>query len=347
MCNIDNSRYELVHKARVSAEEILDRYYRVHLRKAWELDSSRGFDGAVAELASLLRSTTEAADKAALKAVVDALDVDWHKTTAEQRSRLIDDALTAAGRKTVTIPQDIKAPLGDAADEVVSSTRAGVRSKHKLAIGADFNAVDKRIVDHLKTSEANFITDEYGVRLDDFGRKARGIVSHGIDQGLGNDDITAQLQKAAEANLVNRSKHYFQTVANSFIGRGRTFATLSSFNEAGIERYVYEAVLDEATTEQCRFYHGKVFTVNRGLNLFDRVDAEPDMIKELTPWVRKGRDEDDNEILYVKRKEGITRLATIAEPGIGQRDKIGTYSNALKESQLSELGCVMPPTHGL
>ncbi|MCP4675185.1 MAG: hypothetical protein GY854_06695 [Deltaproteobacteria bacterium] len=129
MCNIDNSRYEIVHKARVSAEDILDRYYRVHLRKAWELDSSRGFDGAVAELASLLRSTTEAADKAALKAVVDALDVDWHKTTAEQRSRLVNDALAAASRKTAIIPTEIKAPLGDAADEVVSSTRAGVRSK--------------------------------------------------------------------------------------------------------------------------------------------------------------------------------------------------------------------------
>ncbi len=168
-----------------------------------------------------------------------------------------------------------------------------------------------------------------------------------IKDGLGNNDIAQQLHKAAKSKFINRSKFYWEIVANSFIGRGRAFATLSSFNEAGINRYVFEAVLDEATTEPCRFYHGKTFTTGRGLELFEDAEARPDLVKDIVPWIRKGRDDNGNQFLYIRRGETITKLADIVKSGMERRDTIGRYSNALNESQLSALGVVMPPLHGL
>lgn len=55
-------------------------------------------------------------------------------------------------------------------------------------------------------------------------------------------------------------------MASSFIGQGRSFAQVSSYAEAGVRRYRIEAVLDEANTQVCRFFHGKTFAGESALN---------------------------------------------------------------------------------
>ncbi|RME73708.1 MAG: head morphogenesis protein, partial [Planctomycetota bacterium] len=189
---------------------------------------------------------------------------------------------------------------------------------------------------------------EYGRRHDAFGERARQIVAEGLEAGLGREDIARDLERAARDVIAGRGSFYWEVVAGSFVSRGRSFAQLSSYAEAGIDRYLIEAVLDERTTEICRFLHGKTFSVSAGLRTFDRVDAEPDLVKELTPWVREAVDPDSGrKVLYIERGDDRTRVAEVTRSGLGTRDDRGEFARGLSERDLANLGISFPPYHGL
>jgi SPP1 gp7 family putative phage head morphogenesis protein len=338
----------LIVRSREAADEILERYLRVGIRKALDLGSARGFDRAVGKLAALLGARSTASDDAAVRAALGVLDVDWAASTAAQRRTLISRGLEAAGRRTATVPRAVQAVFGDAATEVVQATRDAARRGQGLTIAADFNALDKRIVRHLTSSQANFVRDEYGRRNDAFGERARQIVADGLEAGLGREDIAADLERAAQDVLAGRSSFYWEVVAGSFVSRGRSFAQLSSYAEAGVDRYLIEAVLDERTTEICRFLHGKSFSVATGLRTFERVDAEPDLIKDLTPWVREAIDPATGaKTLFVERGEERVRVADVTRSAVGTRDDRGEFGRGLSERDLANLGVSFPPYHGL
>jgi len=116
-----------------------------------------------------------------------------------------------------------------------------------------------------------FIRDEFGRRRTQFGRQARAIVSEGVQQGLGRRQISEDLERRL-GHSTGRTRAYWEVVASSFANRARSWAQLSSFEEGGIDRYVFEAVLDRATTDTCRFLHGKKFQTSAGLEKFREVE---------------------------------------------------------------------------
>ena len=267
MCLVHDDADELgiLRAARKAADDILAGHLGLPIAKAMDLRSANGFDRAVSELAGLLQDRASDSDDAAVRAAISVLDVDWHRTNATQRRTLIARALEAAGRRTARVPRAVQAVFGEAATEVVEATRDAARRGQRLAIAADFNALDRRIVRHLRSSQANFVRDEYGRRHEAFGEKARRIVAEGLEAGLGREDIARDLEHAAQAVIAGRGRFYWEVVAGSFVSRGRSFAQLSAYAEAGLERYVIEATLDERTTNICRFLHGKTFSVRSGL----------------------------------------------------------------------------------
>lgn len=101
-------------------------------------------------------------------------------------------------------------------------------------------------------------------------------------------------------------------------------------------------------SEICRFLHGKVFSVSRGLATFEQVEANPEAIKTLTPWVRDGVDDKGRQTLFVDRGGGRTRrVAVVDKPAVGTRDQRGSYSAGLSPSRLQDIGISFPPLHGL
>jgi SPP1 gp7 family putative phage head morphogenesis protein len=198
-------------------------------------------------------------------------------------------------------------------------------------------------------SQGNFVRDEYGRRLDDFGRQARAIVAYGLEQGLGRDDIASSLSDAAEVVFVRRARSYWDVVASAFVGQGRSFAQMSSYAEAGVRTYVIEAVLDEVTTPVCRFMHGKTFSVSDALRRFDQGERmdNPEDIKQLMPWVRGAVDgESGRSVLFVNGTTGRTPVAEVLQSGVGNRDDRGEFRAMASDRQLGNLGVGMPPFHG-
>jgi hypothetical protein len=212
----------------------------------------------------------------------------------------------------------------------------------------DFNALDRRIVDHLRTSQSTYVRDEYGRRHAAFGQRARGIVSDGLERGLGRVDIARDLEVAARNIIAGRNSFYWEVVASSFIGQGRSFAQLSAYAEAGIERYRIEAVLDERTTEVCRFLHGKTFTVGSGLRTFERLEDHPESLRDLAPWVREAVDsQTGHKVLFVEQGGRRRAITEVTRSGFGSRDDRGEFGRSLTEQQLLDHGIGFPPYHAL
>ena len=340
----------LVHEARVAADELASPLLSGSVAKALDLGSKAGFDRAVALFAARLRRAAGKADVEAVREAVAVLDVDWARTTPAERRRLVAQAMAAAGRATALIPARIQAPLGDAAEAVVAATRTQARRSQGLAIAADLNALDRRIVRHVASSQGNFVRDEYGRRLDALGERARSVVAAGLEQGLGRDDLAADLESAAREALIERAPFYWEVVASSFISQGRSYAQMSSYAEAGIQTYRIEAVLDERTTHICRYLHGKTFEVGDALRRFDRIEQleDPEDVKRELPWVRESRDPDTGRTrLYVDGGAGRTDLAEVTRSAFGTRDDRGDFRALASDSSLNEVGIGFPPYHGL
>nr|WP_237078802.1 hypothetical protein [Myxococcus xanthus] len=117
---------------------------------------------------------------------------------------------------------------------------------------------------------------------------------------------------------------------------------MSSYAEAGVRRYRIEAVLDEATTQVCRFLHGKAFSVGEALQRFERLESlsQPEDLKQELPGGGRA-------LLYVNRGGQETRLAEVLRSAVGTRDDVGEFRSLVSDRQLAEVGVGFPPYHGL
>jgi hypothetical protein len=338
----------LLTDAREAADALLDGL-RVPVAKALDVASPRGFDLAVARLAAALRRRTAQPEAQALQQALQRLDIDWRGVSPGRRAQLLAQARAAAGRAFATVREAIAVPLERSAGEVVGATRSDLRRRQRLSLAADFNLVDRRAIAYLQRSTALFVRDEYGRRLDRFSERAREVIAQGLEQGLGRDDLAEQLSVAAELTLLRRSRPYWEVVAASFVGEGRSLAPVSAYAEAGIARYVLHAILDEHTTDTCRFLDGKVLPTDGALRTFERLDraSEPLALKNIRPWVRELTGDNGKRSLVVSAPERPLTLAVVERSGMGAKDDRGSYSRALSSQELAPAGVGFPPFHGL
>jgi len=83
-----------------------------------------------------------------------------------------------------------------------------------------------------------------------------------------------------------RSKFYYEGLANHIVTRTFGFGLLSGMDDAGIERYKISAVMDDRTTEICKYMDGVVITVASGLDFANTLinTDDPEAVKDLAPW---------------------------------------------------------------
>jgi SPP1 gp7 family putative phage head morphogenesis protein len=174
-------------------------------------------------------------------------------------------------------------------------------------------------------------------------------VARGLEHGLGRDEIAGDLAEAAELALVDRARSYWDVVAASFVGEARSMSQMSSYAEAGIDRYMLVAVLDEHTTDTCRFLDGKVLDIADAMRTFDRLEASDDplAIKKERPWVRERVGDDGRRVLAIDRGGESTVLAVVERSGVGARADRGTFAREVSARYLAPAGVGFPPFHGL
>jgi SPP1 gp7 family putative phage head morphogenesis protein len=329
-----------------AAEGILHDVFRIE--KALDPLDTDDFMAIVQRLSRSLRGVTRSAEDAALRRALERLDVDWPNLAPGARDQVIRAARQALGSVDDQVLPQVDQIFELEADDVVRRSRRSTVRRLGLRIGADTSRTDERIAKFVRESQGNFVRDEYGRRRDDFSASAKDIVAAGVDRGLGRDDIVADLSTMMARDAFDQSRDYWEMVSMVFTNRARTFTQLGAFDEAGIERYRFDAVLDEVTSEVCRFMHGKVFTVGRAMDRFRDVERarDPEAIKDVQPFVQVGADRDGNEVLFYERGGRRRAVAQVDEPAVGARDEVGRYSRALSSGQLEAAGVSVPPLHG-
>lgn len=334
-----------------AVDAILADEFRIDIFKALDPLDPDDFLTISNDLADALRRVVAGAEAAALKQALALLDVDWLRLSPAGREKVVDAARGAiastAGPRV--LPQ-IAHTFRVTSEKIVDGTRQRVIEEFGLNIGVRTGAAgtDTGAVVRASNAAANFVRDEYGRRADAASNIVRRIVAGGIEKGYDRHEIGGQIAAALESQGIRRSRAYYDMAAGVHMGRVRSFSTLTAYQDAEIERFKFEAVLDELTTAQCRFLHGRSFEVSVALKKIEEVDAaeDPAAVAHVTPWINTGRDENGSEFLYVKEADGSrTRIAEVDDSGRGQIDATGKFRPHLSDAALSARGVVTPPVH--
>lgn len=331
-----------------AADALLRDVYRQDVAKALDPLDARDFLVIVRRIARALGGASRDAEADALRSALEELDVDWPSLSPAAR-----DEVLRASRQALNGVAEQVLPRVDQVFEVeakglVAHTRRAAVRRFELHLGADTSRTDERIAKFVRESQGNFIKDEYGRRSEAFSQRARDVVASGLERGLGRDDVAEELSRELGQALGSRGQSYWDTVSMSFANRGRTYTQLAAFDEADVQHFRFEAVLDSVTSEVCRFMHGRVFSVERAMKRFYDVERAraPERIQDLQPWVRVGADDEGGQVLFYERGGRRRMVAHVDESMVGESDEVGSYSRELSSEQLEAAGVSVPPLHG-
>jgi SPP1 gp7 family putative phage head morphogenesis protein len=341
------SHYDECRLAAWACEEIARKRYGVDISKALNPLNPLDFVTISVRLARALRGATKGAEAVALKGAIQTLDVDWPNISAAQRQQIV-----AAARREVSqiadAAQRAERVLENSAGKMVPWTKAASIKRHGLSISKDLTDLDRETADLLRKSQMVYVKDEYGRRVDAFDQQAKAIVAGGLERGLGRDDISGDLSSKLSDYQINRSRNYWNLIATDFANKARTTTQVNAFGDAGVDEYVYEAVMDEVTSDVCRLLHGKVFTVRRAQDTMREAISikDPEDIKQVRPWVQLGED-GGKPVLYFNNRDGEKRVvADVLGSGVGEKDAPGKFRQRMSDSELEAAGVVVPPSHG-
>lgn len=333
-----------------AAEDLLEQVFGVARKRVpTDVDplAPDGFEALVRKLFGAMVGVVGPRDRRALQSVQTLLDVNWpHLSPAEREA-----ALNAIGKGLGGIPnvvvEQVDRVLAVQGPQIIAATKESAAATFDLPIRPSFNLVDQRIIDAARTSQAHYIRNQYGARVEAASAKARDIVAKGLERGLDRYAIAEELKPAMEAIGVQRSVGYFGMIASVFAARARTWGTIAAFDEAGITSMEWVSQLDEATSDTCRFLDGKVFPVAAAKQRFEQVAAAPDpeAVVELQPWVVAGKAKDGSVALYYKQGGERRPIAMVERSGVGAKDDRGEYSRAAATDKLIAAGITSPPAH--
>lgn len=207
-------------------------------------------------------------------------------------------------------------------------TRSRIRQKgNRIAsVSADLTQVDSNALDALANMHNFWIGNFWGQHLGS--RISATVRQAALERGLGRQEVGAIVRGMIRGTFPGvrvpgkfpgSPSQYFAGLAGQVRTRGSSWGAVQAMADAGIERYQWNSVLDNRTSEECVFLHEKIFTVSSGIALRDR------MI----------RTEDPDEFTRIGGWKSIQELQTIA----------GSDDSESQRMALESAGVQYPPAH--
>lgn len=320
------------------------------------------------EIQRLIKAMEAAAEETLDLSLAEAIEIgevtDWTGTSLAGREAAIRSAAETIAKGGSNFASRLSDPMLMEARRTMLAVQRWTAEKHGWdqagkhippsgPILPTFDVKDRRMAEHLRSSNGLYVTDHYKNVSVQWSDAARKIVERGRDQGLGRDEIARDLSKWIQVRGGNQA--YFNVVASAFIARSESWSTLRSFQQAGIRVAKCFSVLDEKTTEWCRYIDGKLIPVDGSLGLMERIEklSDPRDIRFTAPWVRERQQRDDKgektgqKELFTRGKDGTdTVLAVVERSGYGTADDRGQIRGTFPEAKLIEIGIGPPPYHG-
>ncbi len=335
-------RFTLARRRSWAAEEIAKRFGLVEISKALDPTDPDDFILISTRLARALRGAAVGLEGEVLKSAIESLDVDWPNVTEARRDAIITAARAEVAGLYADVAPIVEPVLFNSASMLVPATRKAAIARFDLLEGTGAADWVKNIVGDLRDSQMVYVKDAYGQRADRFDSLAKDIVAKGLEQGLGRDDISAALSTQLTPLGVERGTSYWNLIASDFAAKSRTISQLHTFEDAGIDRYEFDAVMDQATSEICRALNGRIFVVQKARKQLSAAltARDPEDIKNSMPWVGQTGDK-----LQFSRAGSVHTVGTVEQAGVGAMDKPGVYSGMMSTKQLQAAGICVPPLH--
>lgn len=109
-------------------------------------------------------------------------------------------------------------------------------------------------------------------------------------------------------------------------------------------------IADGILVHNCRFLHGKRFSVGGGLNILKSIGKlkDPKDIKYAQPWMKITRDEEGLHSLFMPTKRGLLPVATETRSGMGLIGDAGTWKTREHGTpeKMAAANFAPPPFHG-
>ncbi len=309
--------------------------------------TATGFEQMLRPLLTEMLTIAGRGDKAALKRILAIVDTNWAGLSPIDREmRIRQMARALRGVPDIVVPQ-IDRVLALQGPQIVSGTKVSTGDVYSLSVRGSFNVLDQRVVDAARRSQAHYIRNEYGRREERASEVAREIVASGLEKGFDRYAIAEDLEEAMTAIGVQRSRGYYGLIASVFAGRARTWGQIAAFEEAAIEHMEWLSMLDERTSDVCRYLDGKTFPVAAAKHRYEEVAASPDpeAVAELQPWVSAGKTDDGSTALFYKQGGKKHRVAKVERSGLGVKDDRGDFSGGASVDALVKAGITSPPAH--
>jgi len=308
--------------------------------------SAEAFEGWATSMADLIRGNSRAELGILAAESLEFLEFDFRGIAPAQLERALAGYSATISSPSATLMNVQRVSIRNALAPVIRSVGGRVSQipNVRAGLGTAFSLPDKQISDVLSRSHAFWARNRYGQISEGLSSKARGIISRGVEQGFGRDEIGRQLGAMTRDGL--QMKGYWRTVAANHIARARSYSTGRTYQAAGIEYFRIEAVLDDRTTHICEFLHGKILPVGASVTRMNNAINSEDPLAVLseTPFLR-----DRGEYIDVAYPDGSTRrVADIVERSTGggpARDPTGVYNPRMSQSDMVDAAIGLPGYH--
>lgn len=173
----------------------------------------------------------------------------------------------------------------------------------KFDVPYNFGVPDELAISRVNTYQNIFIGDHY---KDDVTKRVADIIRNTIAESetLERRTIGRKLKEQMPDQV--KQKGYYEMVASQVLNNSRSYSNMRFYTEAGIERFEVLAIMDERTSEQCKFMDGQILEVNVALKRYEKYDEAETIedVKNVNPWIQSTK-----EGLFVNDKrvtEGMT-----------------------------------------
>jgi len=114
----------------------------------------------------------------------------------------------------------------------------------------------------------------------------RDTIVQGLADGLGRKAIGRRLRDLMVGTREVPGKiDLYNRVAAASVNRANNWGGMFSLEAAGVDEYMFRAVMDERTSRICRAMNGRVFSVPRVMKVVRKaLDGPPSAIEKISPW---------------------------------------------------------------
>jgi SPP1 gp7 family putative phage head morphogenesis protein len=317
----------------------------VLIEKAINIYNNVDFDALKKRLVRQLRTVDRVILKPRLDRMIERLDVNWEKMTIPQIRKVFTDAdkfLRGAAVERA-LPQwntKVNATL----TTVARGARRQIRDNFLPRMNLAYRRDELDALERLSEQQGWFIRDRQKAISGALTNRGRTIVEDGLTKGLGRKEIGKRLWNQLPGMWEGMGRNYANVVAANAMSRARSWAEIKSYQSAGIELLEAQAVLDERTTEICRFMDGQIVEVSRCAELSNQAAAveDPRDIYKVSPFMEVIRNKKGEHEIQTRNGD---RIAQITRFGGGKVDDRGEQKAFIMGRQLPNANIGPPPYH--